>query len=178
MPTAPCRDGSAPREIRFASFGQIAVTLLMSAALACSACKRQSSSEADRKVEEKPQQQSKGLHSTKRDKHTKSWEGDAVWYDVPENSLAKRRAGKDELTAAHNRLRLGAMVRVTHLKNGKSVIVRITDRGITNRANIDLCKEAAEELGMISEGRARVRMDLLPDDNDTNAVSDSTAAHP
>lgn len=111
---------------------------------------------------------------------TKTWVGDAVWYDVPNNSLAKRRAGKDELTAAHNRLRLGSMVRVTHLANGKSVVVRITDRGITNRANIDLCKEAAEALGMISEGRARVRMDLLPDDKGINAADDSagTAAHP
>jgi rare lipoprotein A (peptidoglycan hydrolase) len=152
----------------------------MGAALAASACKRQSPTEVVQKVEEKTQQRSKASpsQSTKRDSQTKSWEGDAVWYDVPKNSLAKRRAGKGELTAAHNRLRLGAMVRVTHLANGKSVIVRITDRGITNRANIDLCREAAEELGMISEGRARVRMDLLPDDNGTNAVSDSTAAHP
>ncbi len=152
----------------------------MGAALACSACKRQSPSEVVQQDEEKPRQQSKAKpsHSAKRDKQAKSWEGDAVWYDVPENSLAKRRAGKGELTAAHNRLPLGAMVRVTHLANGKSVIVRITDRGITNRANIDLCKEAAKELEMISEGRARVRMDLLPDDSSTNAVSDSTAAHP
>lgn len=183
MPTAPCRDGSARRQIRSASFaGQIALTLLMGAALACSACKRQAPPEVVQEVEEKPQQRSKAKpsHSTKRDNHTKSWEGDAVWYDVPNNSLAKRRAGKGELTAAHNRLRLGAMVRVTHLANGKSVIVRITDRGITNRANIDLCKEAAEELGIISEGRARVRMELLPDDRSANATSDSTAAaaHP
>src|SRR3984893_4297392 len=60
-------------------------------------------------------------------------EGYAVWYVVPANSLAKRRAGKDELTAANNRLPLGTKVRVTHLKNGKSVVVRITDRGITAR---------------------------------------------
>jgi rare lipoprotein A len=73
------------------------------------------------------------------------------------------------------------MVRVTHLANGKSVIVPITDRGITKRgASIDLCKEAAEKLGMISEGMARVRMEALPDDKNTAAVPDSTAtaAHP
>jgi rare lipoprotein A (peptidoglycan hydrolase) len=92
-------------------------------------------------------------------------EGNAVWYKVPPNSLAKRRAGKDELTAAHNRLPLGTRVRVTHLKNGKSVVVRITDRGITNRrAVIDLCKEAAEKLDMIHEGSARVSLEILPDD--------------
>jgi rare lipoprotein A (peptidoglycan hydrolase) len=152
----------------------------MGAALACSACQRQTEPEVAQEAEEKPQQRSKARppRSTKWDNQTKSWVGDAVWYDVPEHSLAKRRAGKGELTAAHNRLRLGATVRVTHLANGKSVIVRITDRGITNRASIDLCKEAAEELGMISEGRARVRMDLLPDDKGTNGVSDSTVAHP
>jgi rare lipoprotein A len=92
-------------------------------------------------------------------------EGNAVWYKVPPESLAKQRAGKDELTAAHNRLPLGTRVRVTHLKNGKSVVVRITDRGITHRrAVIDLCKEAAEKLDMIYEGSARVSLEILPDD--------------
>jgi rare lipoprotein A (peptidoglycan hydrolase) len=92
-------------------------------------------------------------------------EGNAVWYKVPPNSLAKRRAGKDELTAAHNRLPLGTRVRVTHLKNGKSVVVRITDRGITKRhVLIDLCKEAAEKLDMVGEGSARVSLEILPDD--------------
>jgi rare lipoprotein A len=104
----------------------------------------------------------------------KKWgklEGYAVWYPVPANSLAKRRAGKDELTAAHNRLPLGTLVRVTHLANGKNVIVRITDRGVTGRRwLIDLCKEAAEKLGMLSEGSARVRLEILPDDKRTNAT--------
>jgi rare lipoprotein A len=102
---------------------------------------------------------------------------------VPANSLAKRRAGKGEYTAAHNHLRLGAIVRVTHLANGKSVIVRITDRGITDkRVMIDLCKEAAAELGIISEGIARVRMEELPDDKGVGVepapASKATAAHP
>lgn len=183
MPTAPLSDKDGRHENCSASFaGQIAFTILMGAALACSACKKQSARKAVQEVEEEPEHRTdaKSLSSAKRDDKTKSWEGDAVWYDVPDNSLAKRRAGKDELTAAHNRLPLGSMVRVTHLANGKSVIVRITDRGITNRANIDLCKEAAEALGMISEGRARVRLDLLPDDKGVNVADDSngTAAHP
>ena len=92
-------------------------------------------------------------------------EGLAVWYSVPPNSLAKRRAGKDELTAAHNRLPFGTKVRVTHLGNHKNVVVRITDRGIRRHsALIDLCKEAAEELDMVREGSARVRLEILPDD--------------
>jgi rare lipoprotein A len=92
-------------------------------------------------------------------------EGLAAWYNVPSNSLAKRRAGKDELTAAHDRLPFGTRVCVTHLGNGKNVIVRITDRGIGKRgALIDLCKEAAAKLDMVREGSARVRLEILPDD--------------
>lgn len=92
-------------------------------------------------------------------------EGIATWYVVPPHSRTKRRAGKDELTAAHNRLPLGTRVRVTHLANQRSVVVRIIDRGTFNRhAMIDLCKEAAEKLGMVSEGSARVRLEILPDD--------------
>jgi rare lipoprotein A len=92
-------------------------------------------------------------------------EGIATWYVVPRHSRTKHRAGKDELTAAHNRLPLGTKVRVTHLANQKSVVVRIIDRGTFNRhAMIDLCKEAAEKLGMLSEGSARVRLEILPDD--------------
>jgi rare lipoprotein A (peptidoglycan hydrolase) len=86
----------------------------------------------------------------------------AVWYDVPRASLARRRAGEAELTAAHNRLPIGALVRVTNPKNDKSVVVRITDRGITNRrAKIDICKEAAQEIGMLRDGIARVRLEVL-----------------
>jgi len=88
----------------------------------------------------------------------------ATWYDIPEDSLAKRRAAPDEFTAAHNRLPLGTLVQVTHLKNGKTVKVRITDRGITSRkVKLDLCKEAAEKLEMVSKGVARVRMEILDD---------------
>ena len=104
-----------------------------------------------------------------------------MWYDVPVNSLARRRAGKGELTAAHNRLPLGTKVRVIHLANKKSVVVRITDRGITSRrALIDLCKEAAAKLGMLSEGSARVRLEILPDDRRASAPAESntTTANP
>src|SRR5436305_246814 len=95
----------------------------------------------------------------------KKTEGLAAWYNVPPNSLAKRRAGKDELTAAHNRLPIGTKVRVTHLGNRKSVVVRITDRGITDRRTlIDLCREAAAQLDMLHEGSARVELEVLLDD--------------
>jgi rare lipoprotein A len=158
------------------SFRLIVATVLLGAALACSSCNRQSAEAQTEKP--KPSTEPRPVSSAKKDDRKKPYsrEGYAVWYVVPADSLAKRRAGKGELTAAHNHLPLGTIVRVTHLANGKSVIVRITDRGITKRGtSIDLCKEAAEKLGMISEGMARVRMEELPNDKDTAAGPDSTA---
>ena len=95
--------------------------------------------------------------------HTEQF-GYAVWYRVPIHSLAHRRAKENEFTAAHNRLPLGTLVRVTRISNDKSVVVRITDRGITNRrATIDICKEAAEELGMIRAGFVQVCLEIVPE---------------
>ncbi len=175
MPTTRKSDGGQRGD-----FGSTLPLIFLSAALACSSCDRPSAKTETEKSKPPAEAQSS---SAKEDdwKKSHSREGYAVWYAVPHGSLPQRRAGKDELTASHNHLRLGTMVRVTHLANGKSVIVRITDRGITNRAaSIDLCKEAAEKLGMISEGMARVRMEELPDDKATDAAPDSkaTVAHP
>jgi len=163
------------------SLRQIVAAVVLGAALACSGCDRPSSQ--TKKEESAQSEEARETASAKDGNQKKLYkrEGYAVWYVVPVDSLASRRAGKGEFTAAHNHLRLGAMVRITHLANGKSVIVRITDRGITKRgASIDLCKPAAEKLGIISEGMARVRMEELPDDAGTNAVPDSTetAANP
>jgi rare lipoprotein A len=96
----------------------------------------------------------------------------ATWYDVPANCLARRRGGRNELVAAHNHLPLGTLVRLTNTRNGRSVSVRITDRGIHDRrARIDLCKEAAEQLDFVRDGIARVKMEVLPDDH-PSATSD------
>ena len=101
----------------------------------------------------------------------------ATWYDVAQDSLARRRAGVDELTAAHNQLPLGTLVRVTHVRNGKTVTVRITDRGIPGRkVKLDLCKEAAEELEMMRTGVARVRMEVLDEAHGALSVDGQTAA--
>ena len=92
-------------------------------------------------------------------------EGIATWYKVPANSRTKQRAGKDELTAAHNRLPFGTKVRVTRLSNGKNVVVCITDRGVYKRGTvIDLSKEAAEKLDMLRDGSSRVRLEILPEE--------------
>ena len=87
--------------------------------------------------------------------------GIATWYEVPGRSLAARRA-PGEFTAAHNRLPLGSYARVTNLKEKRSVIVRITDRGVARKTAIDLCKEAGEEIGLIAKGRVEVEIQPLP----------------
>ena len=69
---------------------------------------------------------------------------------------------KYALTAAHKTLPLGTRVRVTSLANGRSVVVRINDRGpfVAGRV-IDLSEAAATRLGMQSAGLAPVRMVVL-----------------
>jgi rare lipoprotein A len=164
-----------------ASFQPTVATIAFALTLACASCDRAAVHAQTKKP--KLSAEAQPSSSPKKDHRQKlpSQEGYAVWYSVPVDSLANRRAGKGEFTAAHNHLPLGSMVRVTHLANGKSVIVRITDRGITKRgASIDLCKPAAEKLEMISEGMARVRIEELPNDTGTDAPPDSqaTSANP
>jgi len=67
-----------------------------------------------------------------------------------------------DLTAAHNTLPLGTLVVVTNLNNGKSVTVRINDRGpfVKNRA-IDLSYAAAKAIDLVGPGTAPVRIEVL-----------------
>ena len=66
------------------------------------------------------------------------------------------------LTAAHRQLPFGTRVKVTNLKNDESVVVRINDRGPHTRGRlIDLSREAADEIGMLRSGTARVRVQAL-----------------
>jgi len=100
----------------------------------------------------------------------------ATWYSVPPNSLARQRAPANELTAAHNRLPLHSLVRVTNLSNNKSVFVRITDRGVPkSKAEIDLCKDAAKELEMVRSGVVRVRLQVLREDSAAKSGSGAGA---
>lgn len=68
------------------------------------------------------------------------------------------------LTAAHRSLPFGTRVQVTNLANDRRVVVRINDRGPHTRGRlIDLSRAAAEQLGMIRSGTARVRVQRLSD---------------
>jgi rare lipoprotein A len=92
-------------------------------------------------------------------------EGNASWYGEPFHG---RRASNGEiydmykLTAAHRTLPFETMVRVTNLSNGKSTVVRITDRGpfVDNRI-IDLSLAAAREVDSVGAGVVPVRVEVL-----------------
>ena len=72
------------------------------------------------------------------------------------------RCNPNALTAAHRSLPFGTRVKVENLKTGRSIVVRINDRGPFVRGRIiDLTKAAARRLGIIGTGVARVRVTVL-----------------
>ena len=67
-----------------------------------------------------------------------------------------------QLTAAHRTLPFGSQVRVTNPRTGRSVVVRINDRGPFVRGRtIDLSRAAAEQVGIVSAGHGEVQLELL-----------------
>lgn len=91
--------------------------------------------------------------------------GIASWYG-PDFHGKKTANGElydqNELTAAHRTLQMPSLVRVTNLENGRSIVVRINDRGPFKHGRvIDLSKRGAELLGYINKGTARVKLEVL-----------------
>lgn len=67
-----------------------------------------------------------------------------------------------DLTAAHRSLPFGSRLRVTNLANGRSVVLRVNDRGPFARNRVlDVSRTAADRLGMRTRGHTRVRLELL-----------------
>jgi len=91
--------------------------------------------------------------------------GVASWYGPGfhgQPTASGETYNQDALTAAHRTLPLGTRVKVTNLANGKSVQVRITDRGPFVRGRkIDLSRGAARKLGMTKSGVSKVRIQPL-----------------
>ncbi|MBM4262439.1 MAG: septal ring lytic transglycosylase RlpA family protein [Deltaproteobacteria bacterium] len=84
------------------------------------------------------------------------------------NGLNGRRTASGQrynpgaMTAAHQTLPFGTRVKVTHVKNNRSVIVRINDRGPTQAGRvIDLSRAAAAQLRLLREGLAEVRLEVV-----------------
>jgi rare lipoprotein A len=88
--------------------------------------------------------------------------GRASWYSLTSKTASGERCDPSAMTAAHRTLPFGTRVKVENLINGKSVIVRINDRGpFVGGRIIDLTKGAARQLGFVSAGIAKVRLTVL-----------------
>ena len=110
-------------------------------------------------------------HNTRKSKAYQV--GTASWYG--EQFQGKQTASGEpfdmrDFTAAHPSLPLGTFVRVTNLRNGKAVVVRINDRGpVVDGRIIDLSYNAARALGFKERGLQRVRLDLYPSSSNSGA---------
>lgn len=85
--------------------------------------------------------------------------GMASFYHEPQPTASGERFIADGITAAHRSLPFGTRVRVTYLATGRSVVVRINDRGpYVGGRIIDLSRGAARAIGMVGAGVGRVRL--------------------
>lgn len=94
-------------------------------------------------------------------------EGIASWYGPGFHGKSTANGetfNQYAMTAAHKILPLGTQVRVTHLGTGRSILVRVNDRGpfVDDRV-IDLARGAATRLGIVGTGTARVRVQAVGD---------------
>jgi rare lipoprotein A len=89
--------------------------------------------------------------------------GVASFYTEGTETASGEKFDTHELTAAHPTLPFGTRLRVTSVASGKSVTVRVNDRGpfVRGRA-VDVSYAAAEKLGMVGEGIAKVKLDVVP----------------
>jgi rare lipoprotein A len=101
-------------------------------------------------------------------------EGVVSWYGAQfhdRKTASGERFDSGAFTMAHPRLPFGTMVRVTNLRNGRSVVVRVNDRGpFVGKRIADLSQAAASEIGMMRKGVARARIEVL----DREAASPTT----
>jgi rare lipoprotein A len=88
--------------------------------------------------------------------------GVASFYRNQTRTASGERASPGELTAAHRTLPFGTRVRVTDVDTGRSVTVRVNDRGpfVPGRI-VDISHSAAETLGITERGLARVKLDVV-----------------
>lgn len=85
--------------------------------------------------------------------------GSASWYALHSKTASGERMNPAAMTAAHRTLPFGTRLKVTNQRNGKSVVVRINDRGPFIRGRvIDLSKAAANQLGFVGAGHTQICM--------------------
>ncbi|MXN64685.1 septal ring lytic transglycosylase RlpA family protein [Stappia sp. GBMRC 2046] len=85
--------------------------------------------------------------------------GKASWYQLTSRTASGVMANPEAMTAAHRSLPFGTQVKVENLSNGKSVVLKIVDRGPFVRGRvIDVSRRAARELGFLRKGVTRVKV--------------------
>jgi rare lipoprotein A len=88
--------------------------------------------------------------------------GVASFYEEGSHTASGEKFDPNELTAAHPTLPFGTRLRVTNMSNGRSVVVRVNDRGpFVPGRSVDVSHSAAEELGMVGRGTAKVKIDVV-----------------
>ncbi|MCB1479103.1 MAG: septal ring lytic transglycosylase RlpA family protein [Rhodobiaceae bacterium] len=94
-----------------------------------------------------------------------SYQGRASWYGPGfhgRKTASGERFNMNAMTAAHRSLPFGTKVRVTNKRNGRSVVVRINDRGPYSGGRIlDVSKAAASRLGLVASGTAPVTVTVI-----------------
>ena len=94
---------------------------------------------------------------------SKSYHVNATWYMHGTKTANGEKFNPNGLTAAHKTLPFGTILRVSNPDNGRSIVVRVNDRGpFTKGLDLDISRGGAQELGFIKKGRARLFVEELP----------------
>jgi rare lipoprotein A (peptidoglycan hydrolase) len=147
------------------------IACLVVAAVTISGCAGRSVRRSDTTTARRGQSRNKTNNSRPAAIIGSTQTGLATWYGADwdgKSTASGERFNRRDFTAAHLTLRMGSRVRVRRVKNGKSVVVRINDRGPYDKAGrriIDLSEAAAKQLDMIDDGVAEVTIELLSTPN-------------
>lgn len=135
------------------------VTLFVLSLSSCTPSPRYTATQQKRTQDKAPKTKSKKVSG----KHKLS--GGASWYGKKyhgRTTASGERYNMYAMTAAHKTLPFGTRVKVTDLATGRTVVVTINDRGPFIKGRIiDLSKKAAQKLGMLEKGTAKVRLKVL-----------------
>jgi rare lipoprotein A len=99
---------------------------------------------------------------TSTEKAPRVSQGIASFYSEDTQTASGEKFDANELTAAHPTLPFGTRLRVTNVSTGKSVTVRVNDRGpYVHGRVVDVSYSAAQALGMVGQGVAKVKLDVV-----------------
>jgi rare lipoprotein A len=112
-------------------------------------------------------QASEAAPETSQQSFEAAGQGEASYYGAAfagSRTASGERFNPGAFTCAHRSLPIGTMLRVTNLANGRSVLVRVNDRGPFARSRIlDMSLAAARDIDMVRAGKARVRLEVVRD---------------